>query len=125
MSKKFSIDQARTFNAEVDIPTLSGKAMKVPFTFKALDRVELAKVYEGWNSYLKELKLKEDTTMVEIVDIEVELQTKQILDLVEGWGFDDEFTEDNVKKLATKLLGSTEAIVAAHNKAYAKLKEGN
>ncbi|MFO6289819.1 phage tail assembly chaperone, partial [Pseudomonas aeruginosa] len=42
MAKKFSIAQAPTFESSVEIPRLGGESIKVPFTFKYLDRVALA-----------------------------------------------------------------------------------
>lgn len=50
MAKKFSIAQAPTFESSVEIPRLGGESIKVPFTFKYLDREALADLYSSWGS---------------------------------------------------------------------------
>lgn len=55
MAKKFSIAQAPTFESSVEIPRLGGESIKVPFTFKYLDREALADLYSSWGERFERL----------------------------------------------------------------------
>lgn len=126
MSKSFKIAVAPTFKANVSIPRVGGDPIDVPFTFKVLGRKELAKLYSAWGKEYKELFDKHEGEITEQYAIEeVALQVKQIKEIVEGWGFDDEFNDENLEALVDTVVSVTDAITTCYNEAYSKAKKGN
>ena len=125
MAKKFKIANNPTFKSKVSIPRVGGEAIEVEFEFKYLTRKELAKVYEGWQEKLTDLNITDDTTLSELTDIEVELQIKQLKDIVQGWDFEDEFNDDNIEQLVETSVFAAKTVIEAYQEAYMKAKVGN
>jgi len=125
MSKKFSILQNPTFKSTVSIPRIGGEPINVEFEFKYLPRKELAALYEGWQKEAKELNISEDSTLLELTEAEVNLQVKQLKDILVGWSFEDEFSDENIAMLVGTSVHATSAITGAYSDAYSKAKLGN
>ena len=125
MAKKFKIANNPTFKSKVSIPRVGGDEIEVEFEFKYLTRKELAKVYEGWQEKLTDLNITDDTTLTELTDIEVELQIKQLKDIVQGWDFEDEFNDDNIEQLVETSVFAAKTVIEAYQEAYMKAKVGN
>ncbi len=125
MAKKFKIANNPTFKSKVSIPRVGGDEIEVEFEFKYLTRKELAKVYEGWQEKLTDLNITDDTTLSELTDIEVELQIKQLKDIVQGWDFEDEFNDDNIEQLVETSVFAAKTVIEAYQEAYMKAKVGN
>lgn len=125
MAKKFKIANNPTFKSKVSIPRVGGDEIEVEFEFKYLTRKELAKVYEGWQEKLTDLNITDDTTLSELTDIEVELQIKQLKDIVRGWDFEDEFNDDNIEQLVETSVFAAKTVIEAYQEAYMKAKVGN
>lgn len=125
MAKKFKIANNPTFKSKVSIPRVGGEEIEVEFEFKYLTRKELAKVYEGWQEKLTDLNITDDTTLSELTDIEVELQIKQLKDIVQGWDFEDEFNDDNIEQLVETSVFAAKTVIEAYQEAYMKAKVGN
>lgn len=133
MAKSFKIKMNPTFKSAVKIPRIGGEPLDVTFEFKALDRVSLAKTFDKWKS--ESIALMEEAakreldgegfTLVEWTDREIPLQVKQIKDIVVGWGFDDEFSDENIEELLTTSVSVTEAILEVYNDAYTRARQGN
>lgn len=109
------------------IPVVGQAPVKVEFTFRYRDRLELAALFDEWNKRRKECfeRLGTDPSLSEVVTVDTEHQMQQIKDLVVGWEFDDRFDDDSIKALVKSCQGTTEAVVAAHEEAYAKARSGN
>lgn len=124
---KFKIAQAATFLGAVMIPVVGQESVKVDFTFKYRNRVELAALFDEWNQRRKEgqERFGEKPTVSEIVAIDTENQMQQIKDLVVGWEFDDKFDDESIKALVTSCHGTTEAVVDAYQAAFTKARTGN
>ncbi|MBX8534532.1 phage tail assembly chaperone [Pseudomonas cichorii] len=125
---KIKIAQNPTFSADVQIPRVGGEPLKVKFTFKYLDRVALAAMFDKWNLARQEhaAVAKEDGATFEAVTAgEIDLQVAQIQDIVTGWGFDDEFNQDSIKALVSTSVGAPQAVVDAYQAAYAPARLGN
>lgn len=124
---KFKIAQAATFLGAVMIPIVGQEPVKVDFTFKYRNRVELAALFDEWNQRRKEgqERFGEKPTVSEIVAIDTENQMQQIKDLVVGWEFDDKFDDESIKALVTSCHGTTEAVVDAYQAAFTKARTGN
>lgn len=124
---KFKIAQAATFLGAVMIPVVGQEPVKVDFTFKYRNRVELAALFDEWNQRRKEgqERFGEKPTVSEIVAVDTENQMQQIKDLVVGWEFDDKFDDESIKALVTSCHGTTEAVVDAYQAAFAKARTGN
>ena len=125
MSKKFSILQNPTFKSTVSIPRIGGEPINVEFEFKYLPRKELAALYEGWQKEAKELNISEDSTLLELTEAEVNLQVKQLKDILVGWSFEDEFSDENIAMLVGTSVHATSAITGTYSDAYSKAKLGN
>ncbi|MCF5546155.1 phage tail assembly chaperone [Pseudomonas salomonii] len=124
---KFKIAQAATFLGAVMIPVVGQEPVKVDFTFKYRNRVELAALFDEWNQRRKDglERFGEDSTVSQIVAIDTENQVQQIKDLVVDWEFDDKFDDESIKALVTSCQGTTEAVVDAYQAAFTKARTGN
>lgn len=124
---KFKIAQAPTFVGVVMIPIVGQEPVKVEFTFKYRNRIELAALFDEWNQRRKDglEKFGDKPSVSEIIAVDTENQMQQIKDLVVGWEFDDEFDDESVKALVTSCHGTTEAVVDAYQAAFAKARTGN
>lgn len=125
MSKKFKIANNPTFKSKVSIPRVGGSEIEVEFEFKYLTRKQLAAIYEEWQAKLSELNITDDTTLTELTDIEVELQIKQLKDIVVGWDFDDEFNDENIEQLVETSVFAAKTVIESYQEAYMKAKVGN
>ena len=125
MSKKFKIANNPTLKSKVSIPRVGGSEIEVEFEFKYLTRKQLAAIYEEWQAKLSELNITDDTTLTELTDIEVELQIKQLKDIVVGWDFDDEFNDENIEQLVETSVFAAKTVIESYQEAYMKAKVGN
>ena len=57
--------------------------------------------------------------------MDTEQQTQQIKDLVVGWGFDDEYSDDNIVAFVKSCQGAAESVVKAYEGAYSQARLGN
>lgn len=124
---KFKIAQAPTFLGTVMIPVVGQEPVKVEFTFKYRNRIELAALFDEWNQRRKDgqERFGENPTVSEIIAVDTENQMQQIKDLVVGWEFDDKLDDESIKALVTSCHGTTEAVVDAYQAAFAKARTGN
>lgn len=133
MAKSFKLQKNPTFKSTVKIPRVGDEPLAVTFTFKALDRRALAKVFDGWKKEhiaLHEASAERDTegnpfTLEEWADLEIALQAKQVKDVVVGWGFSDEFNDENIEELVATSVSVTEAILEQYNEGYIRARSGN
>lgn len=124
---KIRIAQKATFNAPVLIPIVGSEPEKVEFTFKYRDRTELAALFDEWNEARNNARaaLADKPSWSEVVAVDTEQQTQQIKDLVVGWGFDDEYSDDNIVAFVKSCQGAAEAVVKAYESAYSQARLGN
>ncbi|QKJ73481.1 phage tail assembly chaperone [Pseudomonas rhodesiae] len=124
---KFKIAQAPTFLGAVMIPVVGQEPVKVQFTFKYRNRIELAALFDEWNQRREDgqERFGEKPTVSEIIAVDTENQMQQIKDLVVGWEFEDKFDDESIKALVTSCHGTTEAVVDAYQAAFAKARTGN
>lgn len=133
MAKSFKAKANPTFKATVNIPIVGEDPMKVSFTFKTFNRLELAELFEKWKKQNMDL-LKEaeeaasegnEYSMVEWAKKEIALQREQVKDIVVGWGFTDKFDDDNISELVGMSVSITDCIIEQYNEAYARARRGN
>jgi hypothetical protein len=124
---KIRIAQKATFNAPVLIPIVGSEPEKVEFTFKYRDRTELAALFDEWNEARNKARavLGDKPSWSEVVAVDTDQQTQQIKDLVIGWGFDDEYSDDNIVAFVKSCQGAAEAVVKAYEGAYSQARLGN
>lgn len=133
MAKSFKIQMNPTFKSVVDVPRVGGEDMRITFTFKAFDRVRLARVFDEWKEegakLLKEMREATDSgapwTMEELAIREIKMQVKQVKQVVDGWGFDDEFNDENIEILVSSGVSVTDAIIEQYSEGYNRAKKGN
>ncbi|AUG08075.1 phage tail assembly chaperone [Pseudomonas sp. S09G 359] len=124
---KIRIAQKATFNAPVLIPIVGSAPEKVEFTFKYRDRSELAALFDEWNEARNKARaaLGDKPSWSEVVAVDTEQQAQQIKDLVVSWGFDDEYSDDNIVAFVKSCQGAAEAVVKAYEGAYSQARLGN
>lgn len=124
---KLKIAENPTFTADVEIPRVGGTSIKVPFTFKYRNREELAALFDRWqaDTQARIKAIGEDATLAAVTAAEVDQQVSQLLEVVEAWGFDDPFDEDNVRALVLSIRGATDAVLNAYGAAYQDVRRGN
>ena len=124
---KFKIAQAPTFLGAVMIPVVGQEPVKVEFTFKYRNRIELAALFDEWNQRREDgqERFGENPTVSEIIAVDTENQIQQIKDLVVVWEFEDKFDDESIKALVTSCHGTTEAVVDAYQAAFAKARTGD
>ncbi|MFL1415338.1 phage tail assembly chaperone [Pseudomonas fildesensis] len=124
---KIRIAQKATFNAPVLIPIVGSAPEKVEFTFKYRDRTELAALFDEWNEARNKARaaLGDNPSWSEVVAVDTEQQAQQIKDLVVSWGFDDEYSDDNIVAFVKSCQGAAEAVVKAYEGAYSQARLGN
>lgn len=88
-----TLDAAPTFSATVNIPLHGGGSSPVKFIFKHRSKKQLSE----WRETLVD---KEDADAV--------------LDIAEGWEFDDTFSRDNILRLLEQYAGSPRAIFESY-----------
>ncbi|ANA49261.1 hypothetical protein PMW_136 [Pseudomonas phage phiPMW] len=133
MAKSFKIQLNPTFQSAVEIPRVGGDPMRVTFTFKAFDRLAMARIFDKWKEQGEEMlkQMREDTendnpwSMEKLTTKEIELQASQLKDVVDGWGFSDEFNDENIEALVGTAVSVTDAIMEQYHEAYARARKGN
>lgn len=133
MAKSFKIQMNPTFKTAVKIPRVGGEPLSVTFEFIAMDRRSLAKVFDNWKKenieMIEAAQAAEENgspfTLEEWADREITLQVKQIKDVVKGWGFDDEFNDENIEALVNSSISVTNAILEQYNDGYTRAQQGN
>lgn len=131
--KSFKLQMNPTFKAPVEIPRIGGDPLRVNFTFKVFDRRGLAKLFDKWkeenialiNDAKEAAENGSEYNLEKWADREIELQVKQVKDITVGWGFDDEFNDENIEALVTTSVSVTEAILEQYNEAYNRARKGN
>jgi hypothetical protein len=124
----FKIAQNATFKADVEIPRVGFDPVKVEFEFKYRDRKELSKYYDKWNTErdaLAKESMKDGATWEAATARQIVLEVGQIKDIVAGWSFDEEFTDESITELATTCVGAPAAVLEAYQKAYESARRGN
>ena len=124
MSKKFKIKQNPTFKADVEIPLVGGKSITTNMEFKYFTRKELARIYDGWSKQAEELKF-EDVSLEELTQQEIDLQVRQIKDIVSGWDIEDEFNDENIEAFVDMTVHAAKAVVDTFQEAYQEARKGN
>ena len=123
---KFQIAQNPTFTTNVSIPRVGSDPIEVPFTYRVIGRKQLAALYDKWSDASKSFNLDDDEiTFGSLAEADTEIQRQQIKDIVMGWGFDDEFNDENILALCDTCTHAAQAIVEAYRKEYAESRSKN
>lgn len=133
MSKSFKKQINPTFKAAVKIPRVGQEPMAVTFEFKTMDRLALAKMFDSWKKdsieLLESAAEREASgnpySLTEWLEMEIPVQVKQIKDIVVGWGFSDEFSDENIAELISTSTSVTDVILEEYNDAFMRARQGN
>lgn len=126
MAKSFKIAINPTFTAMVDIPRVGGDAISVKFIFKSMNRLQLAALFTKWQKAQEELiESGADYSLEQWAEKEIELQVQQVKDITTGWGFDDEYSDENIEALVVTAIDVATAITDAYGEAYTRARKGN
>lgn len=133
MAKTFKIAVNPTFKATVQVPVVGGDPLPISFTFKSMDRLALAKTFDSWKeqnlAMLKEAQEMEESgtplNLAEWTEREMKVQVSQLKDIVVGWGFEDEFNDENIEALVATSVSVTDVIIEQYNDAYQRARSGN
>lgn len=97
-----------TFKAKVGVPVPGGRAAEVEFTFQYRSKTALAE----WHEQVQELP--KDANEVEL------LRT-----FVAGWDLDDEFCDDNIRRLCDSYPGAAAAAIDVYLRESWGARRGN
>lgn len=123
---KFKIAQNPTFSTDVSIPRVGADPIEVKFTYRILSRKQLAAMYDKWSDAARSFDLDdENLTFSSLAEADIESQLLQIKDIVIGWGFEDEFNDDNILALCDTCTQAAQVIVEAYRVAYAENRTKN
>jgi len=125
---KISIKQKPTFQREVEIPRLGDKPIKVAFTFNFHDRAKVAKMIDAEILHAQKVAEQLATNGVSAADIATEVEEFQVsylTKIVAGWGFEEEFNEENLRELVRNWDAIPAAIISTYKSAYQAAREGN
>lgn len=126
MAKSFKIAVNPTFTSMVNIPRVGGEDISVKFVFKSMNRLQLADLFTKWQKAQNEMiEQGGEYTLQEWAQKEVALQVEQIKDITNGWGFDDEFNDENIEALVLTAIDVATAITDAYGEAYTRARKGN
>lgn len=133
MSKSFKKQFNPTFKSAVNIPRVGGEPLAVTFEFKTMDRLSLAKMFDRWKAdsiALLEQSVERDKegnpfTLTEWLELEIPMQVRQVKDITVGWGFTDEFTDENIAELLGTGTSVTDVILEVYNDAFMRARQGN
>ena len=126
MAKSFKIAVAPTFTSMVDIPRVGGDNISVKFIFKSMNRLQLAALFTKWQKAQEEMVAEgADFTLEEWAAKEASLQVQQVKDITNGWGFEDEFNDENIEALVLTAIDVATAITDAYGEAYTRARKGN
>jgi len=89
---KFKLNPDPTFKAKVAIPVPGSAPAKVEFTFKHKTREQLKEWVESPSND----------------------EVAQFREMVAGWELDDEFNDDNIRRLCDNYPGASLAVLAAY-----------
>lgn len=133
MAKSFKLQQKPTFKMPVEIPIVGSDPMRVTFTFKTYDRRGLAALFDGWKKEGEKMmadmkKAAEEGSpwgLEELADREIKMQAAQLKQIVDGWGFTDEFNDENIEALVETAVSVTDAIIEQYHEGYQRARKGN
>lgn len=128
MAKSFSIKNNPTFKSVVNIPRVGGEDLPVQFEFKTIPRNALGALMDKWRREAVELftqAQEEEWDYERLTGSEINLHVAQVQDIVVGWGFKEEFNEDNITELCASSAFVLESITEVYHKAFQRAKSGN
>lgn len=124
---KFKIKQDPTFDLDVLIPRVGGDPIVVPFTFAYKDRDELAKMLDRWADAEKEMRANpdEDQRISDATSVEIEISVLKLKDIVVGWQFDEELSDESLRDLVKTAVTVPASITKAYFEAFNQARLGN
>lgn len=125
---KISIQQSPVFDTEVQIPRIGGKPVSVKFTFRFMDRPQIAEFIDAELQHGKdsaEVITQAGATLSNLTAKSEEFQLAQLKKIIAGWGFDEEFNDDNLAALVRSTASVPDAIINAYKNSYQGAREGN
>lgn len=124
MAAKFKIDPNPTFKAEVLIPRIGGDPVPVNFTFKVLTRSELAAIYAQWFKRENEIQDMHWEELVAKTEAMIELDVTKIKDITVAWGWDEEFNDQNIRRMVETTAHASQAVVDVYQESYSEVRRG-
>lgn len=125
---KFSVKRNPTFTAAVSLPVVGGEAVVANFTFKHMNRMQLAEFQNSRIDFAKNIAgmaSKEETTAGDIAKFAIDYEFPQLKGIIEAWDIEEEFNDANLMALVESGSELTAAIVNGYIDAYHKAREGN
>lgn len=128
MAKSFKIQNKPTFKAAVSVPRVGAEDLAVTFEFKVVPRDQLGALMDKWREQAVAMFTKakdEEWNYETVTNAEIQMHKGQVLDIVVGWGFEDEFNEENVEALCSSSAFVLDAITEVYHEAFQRAKAGN
>lgn len=128
MAKSFSIKSNPTFRSVVSIPRVGGEDLPIAFEFKVIARDALGGLMDKWRKDAIEMftqAKEEEWDYAQLAGSEINLHVSQLKDIAVGWGFKEEFSDDNITELCASSAFVLEAITEKYHEAFQRAKSGN
>lgn len=107
MANKITLNPAPTFKLAVEIPVPGADFASVEFVFKHRTKTQLEEMFAK-------------NKAAEAVD-----QVSEVMEMVVGWEFSEDFNRENVARLLDNYPGSALAILLAYSGELQRFKRGN
>lgn len=125
---KFRIEENPTFTADVEVFRAGGAKITVPFTFRYFAQDELYAMQEEWSkrreSAIAEVKDR-GLSAAELAALRTELEACELMEIVESWDFEEEVSEDSIRKFINALPSNRDSAMDAFTKGLNPAKLGN
>jgi len=123
----FRIEPNPTFSVTVAVPRAGGEAVEVPFTFKFLNREQLAEHFDKKHEHQKALAelVQGGANVREVTAAAMDRQVETLQGIVTAWGFEDEFSEEALRAFVKTSAAAPEAVIRAFELGYEPARLGN
>lgn len=125
---KFKIEEAPTFTADVAVLKAGGGTIKVPFTFRYFSQDALMRMRDEWQQRREAAAKEVEGNALrphEIADMRIELEVRELLDVIDAWEFEDACNEDGIRKFVNAMGGNYHGAMEAFFGGLIPAKLGN
>lgn len=122
---RFSLKMDPTFKAKVGLYVPGKGEEKVEFEFKGRTRTELAALSKEMADAAENAPDLSGMSAEEATQISIEREAGMLMAIAVGWELDDDFNEENVKRLLQKCPMATDAVMKRYLQEVSQAKLGN
>ena len=122
---KFSLKVDPTFKTKVGLHVPGQGEVQVQFEFKGRSRSELAELSKEMARAAQDAPDMTDADPEEAVQQTIARESRLVMSVAVGWELDDDFNEENVRRLLQKCPRSADAILKKYLQEVSQAQLGN